>query len=306
MKKVYTVLPLNEVQKEKFNSISKELEFVHLGKIHPTLEQVKDANAIIGNIPTSILAQIPDLEFVQLNSAGTNGYTDNPDFPKKVKLMNASGAYGVAISECLLAGILCLLKKIPQYIKNQSQHEWKDEGKVKSIYNSNILVLGLGDIGKEFSIRAHAMGAHIIGIKRNIQNKPEYIEKLTTMNELYSELEKADVIVCSLPGTIETENLFNEETLKHVKPGAIFANVGRGTLIDSEILKKALDEGIFSGAYIDVTNPEPLSSDSPLWDIENLIITPHVCGGYHLDETLNRIIDISIRNIKDYYVKQII
>ena len=89
-------------------------------------------------------------------------------------LANAAGAYGVAISECILAGILTLMKHIPSYIKNQSNHEWKDEGKVKSIYESNILVLGLGDIGKEFSKRAYAMGAHITGIKRNIKNSSSF------------------------------------------------------------------------------------------------------------------------------------
>lgn len=161
MKKIYTFIPLKTEHKKILESSSSNCEFIHLGLIKPTLEQVKDANVIIGNIPVDILKNIPDLEFVQLNSAGTNGYADNPDFPKNVALANASGAYGVAISECILAGILTLMKHIPCYIKNQSNHEWKDEGSVKSIYNSNILVLGLGDIGKEFSKRAYAMGAHL-------------------------------------------------------------------------------------------------------------------------------------------------
>ena len=172
MKKIYTFIPLKTEHKKILESSSSNCLFIHLGQIKPSLEQVKDANVIIGNIPVDI----PNLEFVQLNSAGTNGYSDNPDFPKNVMLANAAGAYGVAISECILAGILTLMKHIPSYIKNQSNHEWKDEGKVKSIYESNILVLGFGDIGKEFSKRAYAMGAHITGIKRNIKNKPDYID----------------------------------------------------------------------------------------------------------------------------------
>lgn len=158
MKKIYTFIPLKKEHKKILENSSSNCECIHLGLIKPTLEQVKDANVIIGNIPVDILKNIPNLEFVQLNSAGTNGYSDNPDFPKNVTLANASGAYGVAISECILAGILTLMKHIPSYIQNQSDHEWKDEGKVKSIYNSHILVLGLGDIGKEFSKRAYAMG----------------------------------------------------------------------------------------------------------------------------------------------------
>lgn len=300
MKKIYTFIPLKTEHKKILESSSSNCEFIHLGLIKPTLEQVKDANVIIGNIPVDILKNIPDLEFVQLNSAGTNGYADNPDFPKNVVLANASGAYGVAISECILAGILTLMKHIPSYIKNQSNHEWKDEGSVKSIYGSNILVLGLGDIGKEFSKRAYAMGAHITGIKRNVKDKPEYIDKLCTMDSLYEELEKADIIVSSLPGSKSTYHLLDEKTLNYVKKQPVFVNVGRGTLIDSCVLEKALKENIFSGAYIDVTDPEPLPKDSNLWNINNLIITPHVTGGYHLEETLNRIVQISATNIKNH------
>lgn len=300
MKKIYTFIPLKTEHKKILESSSSNCEFIHLGLIKPTLEQVKDANVIIGNIPVDILKNIPDLEFVQLNSAGTNGYADNPDFPKNVALANASGAYGVAISECILAGILTLMKHIPSYIKNQSNHEWKDEGSVKSIFGSNILVLGLGDIGKEFSKRAYAMGAHITGIKRNVKDKPEYIDKLCTMDSLYEELEKADIIVSSLPGSKSTYHLLDEKALNYVKKQPIFVNVGRGTLIDSCVLEKALKENIFSGAYIDVTDPEPLPKDSNLWNINNLIITPHVTGGYHLEETLNRIVQISATNIKNH------
>ena len=91
-----------------------------------------------------------------------------------------------------------------------------------------------------------------------------------------------------------------EEALTHVKKQPIFVNVGRGTLMDSKVLEKALKEKIFSGAYIDVTDPEPLPKDSSLWNTNNLIITPHVTGGYHLEETLNRIVQISATNIQNY------
>ena len=120
------------------------------------------------------------------------------------------------------------------------------------------------------------------------------------MDSLYDELEKADIIVSSLPGSKSTHHLLDEEALAHVKKQPIFVNVGRGTLIDSCVLEKALKENIFSGAYIDVTDPEPLPKDSNLWNINNLIITPHVTGGYHLEETLNRIVQISATNIKNH------
>ena len=94
--------------------------------------------------------------------------------------------------------------------------------------------------------------------------------------------------------------MLDEKALTHIKKQPIFVNVGRGSLIDSKVLEKALKEHIFSGAYIDVTDPEPLPKDNELWNLNNLIITPHVTGGYHLDETLNRIVQISATNIKNY------
>lgn len=139
MKKIYTCMPLKEKHKKLLESSSSNCEFIHLGQIKPSLEQVKDANVIIGNIPVDILKNIPNLEFVQLNSAGTNGYSDNPDFPKNVLLANATGAYGVAISECILAGILTLLKHIPSYIKNQSDHDWR----MKEVLNRFIILIFL-------------------------------------------------------------------------------------------------------------------------------------------------------------------
>ena len=179
-------------------------------------------------------------------------------------------------------------------------YELTGRGNCVAVITDGSAVLGLGDIGKEFSKRAYAMGAHITGIKRNVKDKPDYIDKLCTMDSLYDELEKADIIVSSLPGSKSTHHLLDEEALAHVKKQPIFVNVGRGTLIDSCVLEKALKENIFSGAYIDVTDPEPLPKDSNLWNINNLIITPHVTGGYHLEETLNRIVQISATNIKNH------
>lgn len=120
------------------------------------------------------------------------------------------------------------------------------------------------------------------------------------MDSLYDELEKADIIVSSLPGSKSTYHLLDEEALTHVKKQPIFVNVGRGTLIDSKELEKALKNNIFSGAYINVTDPEPLPKEDKLWNLNNLIITPHVTDGYHLEETLNRIVQISATNIKNY------
>lgn len=298
MKKVYTFIPLNEKHKKQIELAGIGCEFKHFGKEKPTIEQIQDANIIIGNVNPNLLKHCPNLEFVQLNSAGTNGYTDEGVLSEKVQLANASGAYGIAISECMITGLLSLMKHMPAYLKNQENHQWKDEGKVHSIYNSNTLVIGLGNLGTEFAKRMHALGSHVTAVKRTIIETPEYIDSIHTIDELDSLIEKADIIACTLPGSNQTYHLFDKARLQHVKKGTYFINVGRGTLIDTELLATALNNEVFAGAYVDVTDPEPLPSQSNLWDAKNCIITPHVTGGYHLDETLNRIISICCENLR--------
>lgn len=298
MKKIMTFLPLSEDNKAILEAAGSDCEFIHYGRIKPTLEQVKDANAIIGNIQPDLLSKIKNLELVQLISAGANNYTEEGIIPRQAKLANASGAYGLAISECMIGGILALMKHFPSYLESQKKQEWKDAGSVRSIYNANVLVLGLGNIGSEFAKKMHALGAHVTGIKKHIHSKPDYIEQLYPMEKLEDCLQIADIIACSLPGTKDTYHLFDDSLMQHVKPGALFVNVGRGSLIASNILENALKTGVFSGAYIDVTEEEPLPASSPLWKAPNLILTPHVTGGFHLEETRNRIVKIAATNIQ--------
>ncbi|MGN0316055.1 MAG: D-2-hydroxyacid dehydrogenase [Fusicatenibacter sp.] len=298
MKSVITCLPLKKRHKQMLEQVSTECVFCHLGTQRPTKEQLSEANVVIGNLPPALLADAPKLELLQLNSAGTDGYTVPGLLPEGAKLANASGAYGLAISEHMVGCVLALMKKLPLYLENQKQHQWKDEGPVRSVYGSRTLVVGMGDIGSEFARRMNAMGSEVIGVRRHAGNKPDYVAEVCTMERLDEELEKADIIACSLPGTPSTCHLFDEERIRKMKRGAILVNVGRGTLIDPEVLAWALTEGYLGGACVDVTEPEPLPADSVLWNAPNLILTPHVSGGYHLEITLDRIVEIAARNLK--------
>lgn len=261
---------------------------------------IADMDIIIGNLPKEKLNIAKNLKWLQLNSAGADLYVKEGVLPEGVTLTNATGAYGLAISEHMLGVLLELLKKLNLYRDNQRENIWKDEGEVRSIYGSRVLVVGLGDIGSEFAKRIKALGGYTIGIRRSDTRKPEFIDELYLMDKLDEALGRADIVALSLPQTKDTYKLFNKERLLKMKKGSILLNVGRGTVIDTDALCELLQEEYLFGAALDVTDPEPLPSAHSLWDLKNIIITPHISGDYHLRETHNRIVNIVAENLKAY------
>lgn len=296
-KRILVTLPVTEHHRRLLEQAAGKAELIYTRDREEIEEQVKRVDGVIGNVPPALLRQNRSLGWVQLNSAGTNGYTDEGVLPASTALTNATGAYGIAISEHMVGMTLNLLKKFPRYMENQKKCQWKDEGEVRPIWGSRILIVGMGDIGTEFARRMKAFGAYIVGIRRTAHKKPDWADELYTMEALKEELGKADITAVCLPGTEATRGLFERELFHCMKQGSVFLNVGRGTIVDSEALADALEEGWLYGAGIDVTDPEPLPASSRLWNCPNLIITPHVSGGFHLSVTLDRIVEISARNM---------
>ncbi|MCQ2520554.1 MAG: D-2-hydroxyacid dehydrogenase [Lachnospiraceae bacterium] len=297
MIKVLVVMQILEEHKELLRGIDSDLDisFIPAAQVKP--QDVEDVEIIVGNVNPALLSNCKNLKLLQLNSAGTDGYTAAGVLPEGAVLTNATGAYGLAISEHMLGALLCLMKKLDLYRLNQEEHVWRDEGPVTSIYGSKTLIVGFGDIGNEFGTRMNALGSEITAIRKNVANKPDYVDSIHTVDDLHDCLSKADIIAACLPGTAETNKLFDREAFNRVKPGAYFINIGRGTAVDTDALCDALESGILAGAAVDVTDPEPLPKDHRLWSIPNVLITPHASGGYHLKETHDRIIGIAARNI---------
>lgn len=252
---------------------------------------------IVGNLNPSLLANCKKLKLIQLNSAGTDGFTTDGVIPEGALLANATGAYGLAISEHMIASLLCLMKKLDIYRLNQEDNKWNDEGPVPAIYGSRTLIVGFGDIGSEFGIRMNALGSRITAVRKNVSSKPEFVESIHTMDDFYQCLSKADIVATCLPGYADTINVFDEKAFSSMKNGAYFINVGRGTAVDTEALCDALESGKLAGAALDVTNPEPLPAGHRLWNMKNVLITPHVSGGFHVKATHDRIIEIAAKNL---------
>ncbi|HEY5583988.1 MAG TPA: D-2-hydroxyacid dehydrogenase [Ruminiclostridium sp.] len=299
-KNILVLIPVNAEHKRFLEEKAPSSSFIYSTYETVDLAQMQNANIIIGNPPIEMIKGSKKLDWVQLNSAGVGDYTKDDALPGRVILTNASGAYGLAISEHMLGVLLELYKNLHLYRDNQAQANWEYKGSVKSIYNSTALIVGAGDIGSEFAKRLKALGAYTIGIRRKDSNKPSFLDELHFMDKIQELLPRADIVALSLPGTSITNKIINTETLKLMKKDAVLINVGRGTAIDTEALCDALENGQLLGAALDVTDPEPLPKEHRLWKIKNAIITPHVSGGYSLQETQERIIRISANNLEAF------
>lgn len=159
MKRILVTLPVTEEQKRQYSNIAPEAEFIYCRKEEVTAGLAARVTAVIGNIAPSLLAVNQGIEWVQLNSAGTDGYLAEGVLSGSAVLTNATGAYGTAIAEHMTGQLLMLLKKFPVYLENQKNRIWKDAGRVRPIIGSNILIVGAGDIGMEFASRMKAFGA---------------------------------------------------------------------------------------------------------------------------------------------------
>lgn len=294
---ILVTLPVNDYHRSLLTAACRDGHFNYIRTSDLTQEDFEQAEVIIGNVPHAMLAYAKKLKLLHLGSAGTDGYPDA--MPEGAMLANSSGAYGLAIAEHMLASLFAIIKKLHLYERNQEKAFWHDEGPVTSVYGATVLSVGMGDIGGEFLKRCKALGAYTIGIRRSTHDKPDFVDELYTPDKLEELLPRADVVALSLPASSQTIGLMDTRRLSLMKQGAVLLNVGRGSAVDSNALAYEANRGhIF--AALDVTDPEPLPPEHPLWKAANVHITPHISGFFHLPETLNRIVRIGAENLRRY------
>lgn len=297
---VTVLIPVEERHKKILENAAPKYRFCYRTPETVTREELDQSDILIGNPPASLLHGSQRLKWLQCNSAGTEPFLQPGVLHPDTLLTNATGAYGLAISEHMLGMLLELFKKLHLYRDAQHLHQWKSLGRVRSIEGSTVLVLGMGDIGGEFARKVKALGATVIGVRRTDTRKPDYVDELYLTEELDRLLPRADVVAVALPGNGETAGMLNRKRMESMKEGAVLLNVGRGVIVDTEALCDALESGHLGGAGLDVTDPEPLPENHRLWNFPNAVITPHISGFYHLPETLERIVRISAENLEAY------
>ena len=201
------------------------------------------------------------------------------DILSDIILTNASGAFGQIISEYVIGMIISLYRSFPKYWENQNEHIWQKNNSSDTIFGKKVLILGTGDIGKNVAVRLKAFGACVNGIRKKRSSSSivgfDNIYDLSSLDELIVD---SDIIIGCLPDTNETRGLITYNRLKAMKKDAILINVGRGNLIRTDDLIKVLESGHLKGVALDVFENEPLPDSSLLWNMDNVIITPHIAG----------------------------
>lgn len=258
-----------------------------------TSADVDPAEIIFGFPGKELVESAQRLRWIQLASAGADRLINTrPD----IILTNASGTFGIPIAEWAIGAMVTLSRHLHIYRDRQKQARWEGMPAAKEIHGSTVGILGLGDIGQEVAKRARAMGARVIGSRRTAAPAPEGVDALMPIDDM---LPQVDFLVMALPGTAETQRIMSAERLRLMKPGSFFLNVGRGTSVDEPALIEMLRCGHLAGAALDVTAVEPLPADSPLWQMEQVLITPH-CSGRSLEANADRRIAIFLDNLKRY------
>ena len=296
MKTVLVLIPMDEAGRARLESAAPGCRFVYRKRGEETGEDVRGASVILGGVDPKRIGASETLELLQISAAGTDAFLRPGVLGPKTVLCNATGAYSKPVAEHALAMTLMLLKNLHLYRDNQKEARWKYRGRERALAECTVAVIGLGDIGKYYARLAKAMGARVIGVKRRPSPCPEYVDRLVLTGQTDEILPEADVVFTVLPQFRETIRFFDRERFEKMKPDAIFINCGRGSAVDEQALYEALSGGRLAAAAIDVTETEPLPPDSPLWSLENLVITPHVAGT-SLKSLRESITDLAVRNL---------
>jgi len=240
--------------------------------------------------------QFKRLRYIQLTSAGYDRVPMDIIKTRNIEIHNARGVYSVPMAEHAIMGILELLRKSFVYQNYQKNREWRKERNLIELNGKEVLIIGCGSVGTECAKRLYAFGTRIKGINRS-PKQSEYFDEISSMDDLDAYIKTADIIILAIQLSEETENLINQDRLSMVKDTAILVNISRGRVIDEKALIKALKDHKIRGAFLDVFEDEPLSTDSPLWDCENAILTPHV--SFIGDGNSGRLWQVILENIKD-------
>ena len=219
----------------------------------------------------------PSVRWVQVGGSGYEHLL--PWDPGRVQVTNAVGVLAPFLAETVTGAILALNGRFPTYAEQQRRAEWKPLG-FRALAGQTLVVVGLGAIGERVARNARGLGMRVLGVRRT-PCASDAVDSMLPPERLREALAEADVVSLHLRLSEQTRHLFDAELLAAVRPGALFVNTARGAIVDEPALVEALRSGHLGGAYLDVFETEPLPSDSPLWSLPNVIVTPHASDSVH-------------------------
>ena len=243
----------------------------------------------------------PNLRWVQTMAAGGGaqvkaaGLTENE--LARVVFTTSAGVHGGTLAEFAVFGVLAGAKDLPRLQSLQRAREWPGRWAMKQVSEQTVLIVGLGGIGSETARLLKGLGATVLGVKRTAE-PVEHVDEVHTDDALPELIARADAVVITLPGTDATTGLIDSNLLAAAKPGIVVVNVGRGTVVDEHALVQALRSGTVSSAYLDVFATEPLPDDSPLWEMPNVLVSPHTAALSPAED--RRIAELFADNLRRY------
>jgi len=213
-----------------------------------------------------------NLRYIQLTSAGYDRVDLDYVRAHGIEIHNAQGVYSIPMAEFAIAGVLQLYKQSRFFYENQKARRWEKHRGLMELNGKTVLILGCGSVGTECARRFRAFGCRVIGLNRTVRENPDF-DEIHVLTELDKLLPMADIALLSLGLNAETKHIMNDMRLQSLKEGAVLVNLARGGLVDEEALLPQLSR--LTGAVLDVFEKEPLPISSPLWEHENVILTPH-------------------------------
>jgi phosphoglycerate dehydrogenase-like enzyme len=249
------------------------------------------------------VAGLPRLRWVHATSAGAGEVVRTAKLPaealERVTITTSSGVHAIPLAEFAILGLLAIAKELPRFAEDQRARAWPELRRpLRELDGQTLVLVGLGEIGREAARLGKAFGMRTVGVRRSQGPPPAHVDEVHGPDRLAELAGRADAMVVSLPLTEETAGMIDRATIGRLPPSCIFVNVGRGGVVDEPALIEALRERRIAGAALDVFATEPLPQDSPLWDLPNVLVTPHAVA---LSARENeRIVELFVANLRRY------
>ena len=268
----------SDAQLKKITDLGHTYIFVQDEKI-PLQEQGINTADIEGVICNGLflyndLVAFPNLRYVQLTSAGFDRVPLVEMADRGITVHNARGVYSAPMAEFAISCVLQLYKQSSAFLKNQSAHRWEKQRNLKELLGKTVCIVGCGSVGQACAKRFAAFDCCVLGVDA-VQTNAPFFDVIYPLEQLNKVLSMGDIVVLAIPLTEQTRQMFDKKRLLCCKPGSVFVNISRGKVVVESDLCDLLQTGHFEGAVLDVFETEPLPEDNPLWNIKNVILTPH-------------------------------
>ena len=283
---------------EQIREISSDIEVETAFSREDALEKIPEAHAFYGRIRPELLKVAAKLQWVQNTGIGLEGTVFPELAESEVILTNMRGIYSDHIADHVFAFILCFARGFYRYIRRQASRVWAKSDETAEIHlpDQTLGIIGLGGIGSEVARRGAAFGMRVVAVDPHPRGSVDHVGQVWGLDGLYEMLGQADFVAICTPHTPQTRGMINREALRRMRRTAYLINIGRGVIVNLDALVWALQTGEIAGAGLDVFEVEPLPADSPLWEMENVLITPHVAGrGPYIEERKMRLFLENIR-----------